>query len=140
MRYTGIISNLKTQLKAFATMFTEHRVVAVLSLSTAISLTGAVYFYARLASLQSDPQAIAQDETSKLIADVGRLILLPEGETPTVATVSDVEKLKDQPFFAHAKNGYKVLIYSNSRRAILYDPINNKIIDVAPLDTGAGPQ
>ena len=67
---------------------------------------------------------------------VGKLIVLPEGEQPTVATVSDAESLREQPFFAQAKNGYKVLIYTNARKAILYDPLSNKIVDVAPLNIG----
>ncbi|MEK7084254.1 MAG: hypothetical protein AAB932_03410 [Patescibacteria group bacterium] len=27
----------------------------------------------------------------------------------------------------------KVLIYTNAKKVILYDPVNNKIVEVAPL-------
>ncbi len=67
---------------------------------------------------------------------MGRLITLPEGEEPTVATITDIEKLKDQTFFQKAKNGDKVIIYTNAKKAILYDPIARKIIDVAPVNIG----
>lgn len=72
-------------------------------------------------------------ESQELIEKVGRLIVLPEGEQPTIATVQDLEKLKDQPFFARAQTGDKVLIYSVSKKAILYRPSVGKIIEVAPF-------
>jgi len=58
---------------------------------------------------------------------------LPKDEEPTIATVLDKEKLKDQLFFAKAENGDKVIIYSKNQKAILYRPSINKIIDVAPI-------
>jgi len=143
MAYSKIISRLRNRFNATVSLFVANRVVTVLSLATAISLAGAVYFYARWNSLQNDPQASLQDtvnETNKLVADVGKLLVLPEGETPTIATVSDLEKLKSQPFFANAKNGDKVLIYTNAKKAILYDPVAHKIIEVAPINIGNTPQ
>ncbi len=72
-------------------------------------------------------------EAKDVIAQVGKILVLPEGEDPTVATVTNLEKLKDQPFFAKAKLGDRVLIYTGAKKAILYDPIANKIVEVAPL-------
>ena len=95
-----------------------------------------IIFYHQYAALyQTLPQA-AQDEAKKLVADVGRLIVLPTNEQPTIATVADPDKLRDQPFFANAKKGDKVLIYTNAKKAILYDPVENKIVEVAPLNIG----
>jgi hypothetical protein len=95
----------------------------------------AYYFYSQNLILK-DPQKAAKKEMQEIVALVGKLIILPEDETPTVATVKDPEKLKDQLFFANAKAGDKVLIYTNAQKAILYDPIQNKIIEVAPLNIG----
>jgi hypothetical protein len=67
---------------------------------------------------------------------VGLLIVLPKNETPTIATVSDPSVLKNQAFFVDAKKGDKVLIYTNAKKAILYDPVIKKIINVAPVNTG----
>lgn len=75
----------------------------------------------------------AETNVSSVASRVGNLILLPTGETPTLATVSDKTKLQNQPFFKHAENGDKVLIYTNAKEAILYRPSINKIIQVAPL-------
>jgi hypothetical protein len=58
---------------------------------------------------------------------------LPVGETPTVATISDKEKLKDQPFFKMAENGDILFAYTTAMQAILYRPSTNKIINVAPI-------
>ncbi len=91
----------------------------------------------QVAELKQNPQVAAQEETQTLIDRVGRLIILPEGETPTIATVSDPEKLRNQPFFAKAKVGDKVLIYTNAKKAILYDPLADRILEVAPVNIGA---
>lgn len=77
-----------------------------------------------------------QLEVESLVAQVGRLMELPD-EQPTVATVTDVEKLKNQPFFAKSQNGDKVLIFTNAKKAVLYRPSTNLIIDVAPVTLGS---
>lgn len=101
------------------------------------AIGAAVYFYSQTVELKRDPQAVAQKEIEQLVLRIGTLIVLPEGEQPTIATVTDPEKLQDQQFFTNAKQGYKVLIYTNARKAILYDPAQNKIIEVAPLNIGS---
>jgi len=101
-----------------------------------IALGAALYFRSEVVSLRSDPEAAARKEADAVIKMVGQLIVLPEDERPTVATVSDPELLKDQPFFARAKKGDKVLIYTNAKKAILYDPALNKIVEVVPLNIG----
>lgn len=109
---------------------------------TVLLLIGAlVYFRESIPGLNSLGQAGAAaqsaeenaEEVRDLVEAVGKLIVLPEGEEPTVASVSDPEKLKDQPFFQNAKVGDKVLIYTQARKAYLYDPKLNKLLEVAPL-------
>ncbi len=97
----------------------------------------AYYYYSqyqRSQLLLKNPTVVGQKEAQQLIDAVGKLIILPKDETPTVATVTDASKLKDQPFFKNAKNGFKVLIYPKARKAILYDPVEKKIVDVAPVN------
>lgn len=79
--------------------------------------------------------AALSEEVSDVIAAVGRHILLPDGEEPTVATVSDPSKLKDQLFFKHAKAGDRVLIYTKAKMAYLYDPKRDILLEVAPITT-----
>lgn len=96
----------------------------------------AAYFYVQYSNLKADPAKESQAEAQRLAMQVGKLMVLPTGEQPTIATVTDVEKLNDQPFFAKAKNGDKVLIFTGAKKAILFDPVANKIIEVAPINIG----
>lgn len=77
-----------------------------------------------------NPDVLAANEVNDILAKVGALMDLPN-EEPTIATVSDVSKLKDQQFFAKAQNGDKVIIFPNAQKAILYRPSSNKIIEIA---------
>lgn len=101
-----------------------------------LALGSSAYFYRQLSVLRDNPQAVVKQEAEDLVNEVSKLIFLPEGEDPTIATIADAEKLKEQPFFARAKNGDKVLIYTKSKKAILYDVESHKIVEVAPLNIG----
>lgn len=103
------------------------------------SLGTSFYFYWQYTALYRTLPQAAQDEVKKLVAEVGRLIILPANEQPTVATVTDPVGLRDQPFFANAKKGDKVLIYTNAKKAILYSPTEGKIVEVAPISIGQAP-
>ena len=111
--------------------------IASLLLLLVLILVPSWYFYSQYQkALKSNPTVKTLDEqksNKELIDKVGKLMILPTGETPTVATVSDLAKLKNNPFFAQAKQGDKVLIYLKAKKAILYDPLINKIIDVGPI-------
>lgn len=124
--------NIDYLLKRPAVLATVGAGVVVL-----IAVGGFFYFRSTQApkTTPQSPQQ-AQEEVKKLVLEVGKLVELPQGEDPTVATVTDVNKLKDQPFFAKAKNGDKVLIYTNARKAYLYSPALKKILDVAPINLG----
>jgi len=102
-----------------------------------VAIAAAVFFYSKYHDTQNKlkhPDVVAKAETAALVAKVGKLVDLPTGEQPTVATVSDVSKLSNQTFFAGAKNGDKVLIYTTAKKAILYRPSTDKIINYAPLN------
>lgn len=100
-----------------------------------ILAAGGGYFYLQSTKIAKASPA-PQNEDKRLVLEVGKLMELPS-EDPTIATVTDATRLKDQPFFQKAKNGDKVLIYTNAKKAILYDPQAKKIIDVAPLNIGS---
>src|SRR3989339_1397733 len=90
------------------------------------------YYFKQYKKIKDNPQVVSQEETQFVISELGKLMELPEG-TPSLATVQDKEKLKDQDFFRKAENGDKVLIYAEARQAILFRLSNKKIIEVAPL-------
>ncbi len=78
---------------------------------------------------------VSLGDQTQVVDQVGKLMLLPD-EKPTVAVVSDLNKLKGQQFFAHASQGDVVLMYAKAQKAILYSPAQNKIIEVAPITQG----
>jgi len=91
------------------------------------------HFYNKYNALQTNSSVEAEKETQKMVLLLGKLIELPQGEVPTVATISDKSKLKDQSFFAQAENGDILFAYTTAMKAILYRPTTNKIINVAPI-------
>ena len=110
----------------------------------AACIGGAVYYMNRYHQSQQQVKKLtaasqkptAEQQNQQLIAQIGKITQLPQGETPTVATVTDITKLKDQVFFANAQNGDKVLIYTQAKEAYLYRPSTNKIINIAPVNLG----
>lgn len=75
----------------------------------------------------------AVNDSQQLLERISAIYELPKGEVPTIATVSDKTKLQKQDFFIKAENGDRVLIYVKAKKAIIYRPTTNKIIEVAPL-------
>ena len=98
--------------------------------------SAALYYWRQFQQTEkmlTNPEEAAKAENSKLLREVSKFMILPD-EEPQVATVLDKEKLLDQPFFANAENGDKILAYPKAQKAILYRPSIGKIIEVAPLN------
>jgi hypothetical protein len=83
---------------------------------------------AQLAKLSS-----GGSEVQQIVENISKNLQLPD-EVPTLATVSDVSKLKGQEFFKNAQNGDKVLIFSKDGRALLYRSSTKKIIEYSKVD------
>jgi hypothetical protein len=105
-----------------------------------LAIIPTIYFYAqnkntekKLSDLQNKSQS--PSTLDEVVKQVGKLVILPSGEQPTLATVSDVAKLQSNPFFAGAANGDKLLYYNKAKKAILYRPSLNKIVEMAPLNS-----
>lgn len=132
--------------KRTAKLMPQKRLIAgLLVLLIVLAAAGTTaYFINRYNTAQkevkrlSNPTAAAKTEQQTLVDQIGKLTDLPKGETPTVATVTDASKLKDQAFFINAVTGDKVLIYTNAKKAFLYRPSTNKIINIAPVNLGSG--
>lgn len=99
----------------------------------AVGGAGVGIYYYRQYTLEvrraNDPKA----EAKELVQKLGKLIDLPFGEEPTVATIKNADQITGQQFFTKAKNGYRVILYTNERLAILYDDVANKIINVGSI-------
>jgi len=112
----------------------------ILILGTILTLCVVVGFglyyylhYQQNQKILKNPLWASEVEQETVVSKVGQLTQLPTDEKPTIAKVSDITKLQNQPFFQHAKNGDYVLIYTKAKEAILYDPDGNKIIQVGPI-------
>lgn len=113
----------------------KTRMIIVVLILLLVVLLGVLGYFLFVGKKQEvSPVEGNRKELQEVIEAVGKLILLPEGEEPTLATVSDPSKLKDQAFFKNAELGDKVLIYSQAKKAILYSPTKNKIIEIAPIN------
>ncbi|MBN2015703.1 LytR C-terminal domain-containing protein [Candidatus Dojkabacteria bacterium] len=101
------------------------------------------YLYIQERNKPEDTTQAATEEVKRIKEDVGKLILLPEDVEPTIATITDVERLREEnaDFYKDAENGDILLIYP--KRAIIYSPSKNIIVNVAPIirqPTGEGVQ
>lgn len=109
------------------------KIFTVLCVLLLISLGGNAYFaYEKF--VLPDPRGSSEEEIAQLIEDVGKVLVLPSDETPTTATVTDPEKLRDQSFFAKAEVGDRVLIYQNTGKAILWRPSEKRVIEVSTIN------
>lgn len=112
------------------------KIIAVIAVALVVlgSVGWGIYSYMELEKVRNPEFAEqqAEQENQALLNKVGKLMELPDGEA-VVATVSDKTKLEDQPFFAKAENGDKVLIFSESSMAIIYRESTDKIINSGPI-------
>jgi hypothetical protein len=67
-----------------------------------------------------------------IMGKVTRHYQLPTDETPALATVTDSKKLQSN-FSAKLHNDDKILIYENNKKAIVYRPSIDRVIDVEPV-------
>jgi len=114
----------------------HHLIVAIVAtLAVGMVVTsGIFYFKAKNIQSQANRQEELEKATKKLTDKISKFYELPKDEIPTVATVSEPEKVKDQVFFRDTQKDDKVLFYKTGKKAILYRPSTNKIIAVSTLD------
>jgi hypothetical protein len=118
-------------------------VLSLLVLLFLISAASAGFFFWKFRQTQKQlvvlssvegQKEIAKKDTDELLAKLKRLMIIPENEDPVVATVTDRDALaKDQPFYANASNGDRVIAFLKNRKAIIYNPAKNIIVNVGPI-------
>ena len=77
---------------------------------------------------------IIKNEEKALVDEISKTLTLPKDEQPTIATVTDPEKLSGQFFFKDAQKGDKLLIYQNAKKVILYRPSENRVVEVGVVN------
>jgi hypothetical protein len=79
-----------------------------------------------------DAQSASVAEAEQLVTELSQFMELPK-ETPGLATIVDQEKLANEPFFANAQNGDKLLVFLQAHKVILYRPSEHKVIESTTL-------
>lgn len=86
----------------------------------------------QLREIQEASQNSGEDVANEVLEKVSALIDIPMDPKPTVATITDIGRLKEaNPFFESAENGDFLILTEN--RAVLYDPDRDIVLDVAPF-------
>lgn len=117
------------------------KILIVIVILVALGLFASEYMNTRDQLNQlKNPKTAGQTEIQIVTDQVGKSVDLPGTETPTLATVSDASKLKNQAFFKNAENGDKVLIYTKTGRALLYRPSSKKVIEYSNVSLSDGQQ
>lgn len=81
------------------------------------------------------PEQKAQKELAAAVAAVSKLMILPEGDEPVLATVTDAAALTaQQAFFTGSVDGDQLLLFPKSLKAIIYSPSRGKIINAGPIE------
>lgn len=109
--------------------FIKRNSLVLLSILVLVLISSIVFFYFKSVYVNDANTA----EIKSLVKKVGKHMILPKGEMPSVSSISDPELLKNVVFFEGAKSGDRVLIYNKSKKAILYDEENDKIVNIAPV-------
>lgn len=63
---------------------------------------------------------------------VGLHVILPEGEEPVLATITDKNKLESE-FLKRGQDGDRVLIYSKAKKVIIYRPSIDRVVEIGPV-------
>jgi hypothetical protein len=128
---SNITSGRQTNSKKRSASFPINNLIMALVVIASLAVAG--YFYKQNRDIKANPNSVSQKEVESLTKNISKLMTVPTDEQPTVATVQDKEKLKDQPFFKDAQNGDKLLIYTKAQKAIIYRESQKKLVNVGPV-------
>ncbi len=109
--------------------FQTNALVALLAV--VVVAGGSAYLVAQKQQNASRAQD-SRTQVRQLMAAVGTLIALPS-EDPRVTVVTDTEELRKQSYFADVTEGDQVLVFDASRKAIIYNPTEHRIVKVMDL-------
>lgn len=91
---------------------------------------------AELDQIRQATKKDSQDAAQEVLDKLRKHIVVPDEPEPTVAAIVDVESLKQaNRFYEPAQNGDYLIL--TERRAILYDPELDVILDVVPVQVGS---
>lgn len=75
----------------------------------------------------------AKREIASVTSVIRQSIDLPPDEKAVMATVTDIDRLKDQQFFTNAQNGDVVLMYPEFGKALIYRPKDKRVVEFGAM-------
>jgi hypothetical protein len=114
-------------------------VSGIFAIVALLGLGSSVYFFRqyrvseeqRFASLSLTPK-----DTEAVLSKVRKLVLLPSEEAKIMTVANVAELKKTQRFFAEAEDGDIVLVFENAKKAVVYRPSVNLVVNIAPILPG----
>ncbi|MDB5169141.1 MAG: hypothetical protein JWO41_497 [Candidatus Saccharibacteria bacterium] len=126
----------RPQLKQFKNAVTKPSLPwAIVAVAIVFSLFMFVQY--RDAKTKLQPAAATKKQVTSLVGKVDKLAVIPKDETPLVITVSHAAQVNNQTFYRDAQDGDKVLVFNKAKKAILYRPSTDQIVNIAPVNVGA---
>jgi uncharacterized membrane protein YvbJ len=104
----------------------------ILAIPVIIALIAIIIIQQLKLQQSTTPNLDQQAITTQLKEKVSRHMIVPD-ETPSIATIENIDQLSSQDFFNNAQNGDKVLIFTAAKRAIIYRESEDKIINSGPI-------
>lgn len=105
---------------------------AALIVIIGIAIVAAAFFAWQYFTTPKDDAAKNQATVKRVLAEVGAIYVLPEGE-PSVIQIQDKDKLKDQLFYQKAQNGDYVLVYEKDKVAVIYRDSVKKVVNAGSI-------
>jgi len=99
----------------------------------ALLMAYAIYTTIQYQALKKNPAVTNEDTNKRILTSLGKILKLPDDESPQVAAVEDKSKLGSDVFFKDVENGDFLVVYSKARRIIVYRESNNQIINQGPF-------
>ena len=109
-----------------------RKALIVVSVIVVVALGALAFFQYREIQKLRSPETASEQQALQLKSRVSKLMQLPD-EPPTVATVKDEDALRSQEFFKDSKEGDKVLIFPEAKKAVIYRESDNRIINSGPI-------
>jgi hypothetical protein len=110
------------------------------------------YQYLQIQDYRKNPTKAAQEEQARITELVRKHYQIPtystkdgdkdvtKEDTPQIATITDITKMKGQTFFDKAQNGDFIVVFPNTRLALIYREKTDQIINSGPVSVDANQQ
>lgn len=113
--------------------FWKYILIGLGVIIVAASVGVSIFAVKKYQDIKKNPTSAVTETNKTLLDKLGKILQLPTGEEPQIASVSDKTKLANDPFFKDAENGDSLIIYSKARRIIIYRESVNKVINQGPF-------